>query len=88
MNKNLLSLSGKVLEVWVAENGHICGTADLNDILCGKGTTKFTFEGKTATYHVITNDDSITREIALDFAARYHAGTLRIVHFDLKECDQ
>jgi hypothetical protein len=87
MNKNLLSLSGKVLEVWIANNGKVSGTAELDDVMVGKGTIKYTFVGKTATYHVVTNDDEITREIALWFAAAYHAGKLRIVHINLKDYD-
>lgn len=85
MNKTRLAMTGKVLEVWEAPNGKVCGTDDMNDIIVGKGTILFSFRGRTATYHVVTNDDAVTRSQALMFAAAYHTGNVRRISVNLEE---
>jgi hypothetical protein len=85
MNAELLSYRGTVLEVWIANNGRIAGTDILTDICVGRGTFKYEFAGKQKTYIVVSNDDRITRDIALAFAICYHKGQYKKVHLDLSE---
>lgn len=84
-----LAHTGKVLEVWIAENGKIAGTDCFDDIVVGKGTFSFSFRGKEATYHVVSNDDRVTRSQALVFATAYHTGNVRRIEVNLRElCNQ
>lgn len=73
-----------MLECWRSEAGNLAGTDCFEDIIVGIGTIIHRFVGKTKTYIVVTNDESIDRLDALQFATMHHNGQLRVIRLDLR----
>lgn len=45
----------------------------------------YKFDGREASYWIVSDDNSLSRESALSFAIRVHTGKCRILHCDLSQ---